>query len=150
VIKSGVSGPAYQYSNGCAIYFPWADVGRYFYNFNFAEPSGWACFLEQYTNLTRRGYRLPANPTRKQRRQIELIENAGGNQFLINTRMGSDKMGSDKMGSDKMGSDKMGSDKMGSDKMGSDKMGSDKMGSDKSGNPIHSMRNPPIVSIDLN
>ena len=30
-------------------------------------------------------------------------------------------------------------------RMGSDKMGSDKMGSDKGGNPIHSMRNPPIV-----
>lgn len=32
-------------------------------------------------------------------------------------------------------------------RMGSDKMGSDKMGSDKGGNPIHSMRNPPIVFI---
>ncbi len=52
------------------------------------------------------------------------------------------------MGSDKMGSDKMSSVRMGSDKMGSDKMGSDKMGSDKSGNPIHSMRNPPLVWID--
>ena len=32
-------------------------------------------------------------------------------------------------------------------RMGSDKMGSDKMGSDKGGNPIHSMRNPPIVFV---
>ena len=125
VIESAFSGPAYQYSNGCAIYFPWAEVERFYGKFRFAQAFG--PFLETYTNLTRRGYRIPKDPTAQQLSQMEEIDATGGNELF-----------------------RMGSDKMGSDKMGSDKMGSDKMGSDKSGNPIHSMRNPPIVAINLN
>jgi hypothetical protein len=108
-------------------------VAPFLFTFEFAKQSGWGDFLEMYTNVTRRSFRQPENPTAKQRKQIERLESVGGNS-LTHVRMGSDKMGSDKMGSDKMGSDKM---------------GSDKMGSDKSGNPIHSMRNPPIAAIDL-
>jgi hypothetical protein len=110
-------------------------------------------FLNYATNLTRRvsGKRASDKMISKEL-DILLFNRMGsdkmGSDKMGSDKMGSDKMGSDKMGSDKMGSDKMGSDKMGSDKMGSDKMGSDKMGSDKSGNPIHSMRNPPIVSHD--
>ena len=153
VIASQVSGPAYQYSNGVAIYFPWASVARYFWDFEFATTSGWGDFLAYYTNLTRRKFRVPAKPNDKEKQMIQRLEYDGGN-FLNYDRMAGKGEGPDflifnKMASDKMDSVKMASDKMASDKMASDKMASDKMASDKAGNPIHSMRNPPFVSVDF-
>jgi hypothetical protein len=150
VIASQVSGPAYQYSNGVAIYFPWASVARYFWDFDFATRSCWGDFLAYYTNFTRRKFRVPAKPNSAEKEMIQKLEQNGGN-FLNYDRLAG-KGGSHK-GPDlvfnKMASDKMASDKMASDKMASDKMASDKMASDKSGNPIHSMRNPPFVSLDF-
>jgi hypothetical protein len=168
VIRSRTCGPEYQYSNGTAIYFPWASVANYFWGFEFASKSksGWGDFLAHYTNLTRRKFRVPDQPNAPDQKRIKKLETHGGN-FLnyvpefekINLqRMGSDRNGSDLKESDilifnRMGSDRMGSDRMTTlgllDKMGSDRMGSDRMGSDRSGNPIHSMRNPPIVSLDF-
>ena len=149
VIKSSVSGPTYQYSNGAAIYFPWAGVATYFWGFGFAKKSGWGDFLALYTNVTRRKFRVPDNPTTKQRKQVATLQRLGGNYLNYDRNL--NRMSSDKMSSDKMLTFntmyKMSSDKMTSDKMSSDKMSSDKMSSDKSGNPIHSMRNPPIVAI---
>jgi hypothetical protein len=106
--------------------------------------------------LTRRKFRIPPGLSAAQREEAEKFQQLGAN-FLNYVSQSEDKPDEllvtpevfNKMGSDKMGSDKMDSVKMGSDKMGSDKMGSDKMGSDKSGNPIHSMRNPPLVWIDV-
>lgn len=143
VVKSSFTGADYQFSRGVSVYFPWSTVAPYLFQFEFAEKSGWGEFLAYYTNLTRRKFRAPSNPTEKQREQIRIFEKFGAN-FLNYIRKDQQHL----LEFNKMGSDKMGSDKMGSDKMGSDKMGSDKMGSDKSGNPIHSMRNPPLVWID--
>jgi hypothetical protein len=125
-------------------------VARYFWDFDFATRSRWGDFLAYYTNVTRRKFRVPANPTSVEQQMIERLDQNGGN-FLNYDRLAG-KRASDK-GPDlifnKMASDKMASDKMASDKMASDKMASDKMASDKSGNPIHSMRNPPFVSLDF-
>jgi hypothetical protein len=194
VIKSVSSGPAYQYSNGCSIYFPWSEVGRYIFRYDFANDTNWADFLAVYTDLTRRDYRRPEKPNAKQLEQIKYFNESGANAMfdfdsgkiskissnkissdkissdkissdkissdkissdkissdkISSDKISSDKISSDKMSSDKMSSDKISSDKMSSDKMSSDKMSSDKMGSDKTGKPIFSMRNPPIVAIDL-
>jgi hypothetical protein len=150
VLASQFSGPAYQYSNGVAIYFPWSSVARYFWDFDFATESGWGDFLACYTNVTRRKFRVPANPGKDEQELIQKLEQDGGN-YLNYDRMAG-KRASDKgtgLVFNKMASDKMASDKMASDKRASDKMASDKMASDKSGNPIHSMRNPPVVSLDF-
>jgi hypothetical protein len=169
VIATDYCGPTYQYSNGVAIYFPWCSVASYFWAFDFATRSGWGDFLANYTNLTRRKFRVPPKEQLNSgdRKRIRELEQHGGNflNYARKVKRTSDKrtsdkrasldilvfnsMGSGKRTSDKMASDKRTSDKMASDKMASDKMASDKMGSDKSGNPIHSMRNPPIVSLDF-
>ena len=152
VIASQVSGPAYQYSNGVSIYFPWSSVARYFWDFEFARTSSWGDFLANYTNLTRRKFRVPAKPNAVEREMIQRLEYDGGN-FLNYDRLAGKRPPGEEPDPDlvfnKMASDKMASDKMASDKMASDKMASDKMASDKSGNPIHSMRNPPVVSLDF-
>lgn len=52
IIESAFSGPAYQYSNGVAIYFPWASVARYFWDFDFATRSRWQNFWP-FTQMSR-------------------------------------------------------------------------------------------------
>ena len=155
VIKSAFTGPDFQFSRGVSVYFPWSTVAPYLFQFKFARDSGWDQFLAYYTNLTRRKFRIPSGLSDLERAEVEKAEKRGAN--FLNYRIQSEETPDElvfspeefnKMGSDKMGSDKMSSVRMGSDKMGSDKMGSDKMGSDKSGNPIHSMRNPPLVWVD--
>ncbi len=59
VLKSCYSGPAFQYSNGVSIYFPWSEVTPGYGNLNFARDSGWAKFLQIYTKETRREPRPP-------------------------------------------------------------------------------------------
>lgn len=175
VIESDFTGATYQHSHGVAIYFPWSCVATYFWGFEFATLSGWGDFLAYYTNVTRRKFRVPEKPDSEEQKRIQELEEKGGNYFnyarnadKLAVKRTSDKRTSDKrtsdkrtsdkghdimvfnrMSSDKRTSDKRTSDKRASDKMASDKMASDKMGSDKSGNPIHSMRNPPVVSIDF-
>ncbi len=143
VIQSAFTGPDYQFSRGVSVYFPWSTVAPYLFQFKFAELSGWAEFLAYYTNLTRRKPTAPvgiSDPGKRAaiEKAIREAEKDGANFLNYAGQIEFNKMGSDKMAFVRMGSDKM----------GSDKMGSDKMGSDKSGNPIHSMRNPPLVWID--
>jgi hypothetical protein len=61
VLKSCYSGPAYQYSHGVSIYFPWAKISQAYREIGFAQGengAGWADFLEIYHAQTRR---LPRN-----------------------------------------------------------------------------------------
>jgi hypothetical protein len=150
VLRSCFSGPVYQYSNGVSIYFPWSTVAPFYSNIDFAAGAGWADFLAVYTDLTRREPRPPADEkleTFKAFLEVRKINGMLSTQELKISagRMGSGRMGSGRMGSGRMGSGRMGSGRMGSGRMGSGRMGSGKMGSGREGNPIHSMRNPPIV-----
>jgi hypothetical protein len=154
VISSEYTGPTYQYSNGVAVYFPWSSVATYFWAFEFATKSRWGEFLAFYTNLTRRNFR--AEPRSKADRERAREMKHFGANFLNYPRkinptpsVNPDILLFNTMASHKRSSDKRSSDKRTSDKRASDKMASDKMASDKSGNPIHSMRNPPIVSLDF-
>jgi hypothetical protein len=60
VLKSCYNGPAYQYSHGVSIYFPWAQVANSYRNLDLVrrpdstELRGWGRFLEIYTAKTRR------------------------------------------------------------------------------------------------
>jgi len=66
VLTSAYSGPVYQYSHGVSIYFPWASVAPFYKrNLEFATESGWADFLELYTNETRRPPRVERRISRK-------------------------------------------------------------------------------------
>ncbi|MCI0390598.1 MAG: clostripain-related cysteine peptidase [Acidobacteria bacterium] len=61
VLRSCFSGPVFQYSYGVSIYFPWAKVTPDYKELSFVKNtpgSGWAKFLETYTEKTRR---LPRN-----------------------------------------------------------------------------------------
>jgi hypothetical protein len=60
VLKSCFSGPVFQYSYGVSIYFPWARVTPDYHELSFVkdtEGSGWAKFLQTYTEETRRSPR---------------------------------------------------------------------------------------------
>lgn len=57
VLKSCYSGPAYQFSHGVSIYFPWAKISPGYREIGFSggeSGSGWANFLEIYHAQTRR------------------------------------------------------------------------------------------------
>jgi hypothetical protein len=140
VLKSCYSGAVYQYSYGISLYFPWAQVASSYDNLDFVRDSGgtgWSSFLHTYTSLTRR------EPRGIEGKSLRLSDPSVAS--LVDIRMGSERMGSERMGSERMGSERMGSERMGSERMGSERMGSERMGSERAGNPIHSMRNPPIV-----
>jgi len=54
VLKSCHSGPAYQYSYGVSVYFPWSRVTPSYGELEFSQQSSWAKFLNAYTEKTRR------------------------------------------------------------------------------------------------
>jgi hypothetical protein len=46
VVRSLYCGPAFQYSYGLSIYFPWAQVAARYKETEFAQDTGWGDFLE--------------------------------------------------------------------------------------------------------
>lgn len=60
VLKTCYSGPAFQYSYGVSIYFPWSGIAPHYKNLSFADASGWLRFLDLYVKYTRRPYRKGA------------------------------------------------------------------------------------------
>ena len=54
VLKSCYTGPAFQYSYGVSIYFPWYEVVPYYEDLDFAQTTKWHEFLEAYVIATRR------------------------------------------------------------------------------------------------
>ncbi|HKE59819.1 MAG TPA: clostripain-related cysteine peptidase [Pyrinomonadaceae bacterium] len=154
VLKSCYSGAAYQYSHGVSLYFPWAQVAADYENLDFSRDSkgsGWLSFLRTYVLLTRR-------PPRDLDRKTKLGESSIASLNLLSPadrmaddrmaddRMADDRMADDRMADDRMADDRMADDRMADDRMADDRMADDRMNSDKAtGNPIHSMRNPPVI-----
>jgi hypothetical protein len=54
VVRTCVAGPAFQFSYGISIYFPWAVLGPSYGNLGFAKESRWIDFLKLYHTNTRR------------------------------------------------------------------------------------------------
>jgi hypothetical protein len=132
VLKSCYSGAVYQYSYGVSMYFPWAEVANTYTNLDFIEDSvdtGWGKFLKTYTAMTRRQPRGADKQHGLSKAKMPLREpGTDGN------RMTFDRMTFDRMTFDRMTFDRMTFDRMTFDRMGGG-----------SGNPIHSMRNPPVI-----
>ena len=57
VVRSCVSGPAFQFSYGISIYFPWAELSPAYGNLSFPKDSRWIDFLKLYHTNTRRAAR---------------------------------------------------------------------------------------------
>ena len=158
VLKSCYSGAVYQYSYGVSMYFPWAEAASSYWNLDFIKDSaenGWARFLKTYAVMTRRQPRGADKQHRLSETRVGLRElRTGGNQMTANRmavdrmavdRMAVDRMAVDRMAVDRMAVDRMAVDRMAVDRMAVDRMAVDRMGGGAGGNPIHSMRNPPVI-----
>ena len=53
-VESAYVGPAFQYSCGLSVYFPWAEVKPEYKGLDFARATGWYGFLDKYVESTRR------------------------------------------------------------------------------------------------
>lgn len=129
VLISCYCGPAYQYSHGVSMYFPWAQVAPSYWNLDFnreSKDNGWASFLHTYTRLTRRWPRgLPSDGTvvdaDGKMKKLSMASPTTLNESLVDHRIVNDRIVNDRMFNDRMVDDRLGS----------------------SGSRVHSMRNPP-------
>jgi hypothetical protein len=124
VIKSCTFGRNYQYSYGVSIYFPWQLLIPYYgASIRFPQRSHWIYFLDTYLKVTRRQPRwfFDCEP-HGDGAHLEWNDKRVNLNELLDLNL--DQV-----------------------RMGPDRMGPDRMGMDEGGNPIHSMRNPPIVFI---
>lgn len=129
VLISCFCGPAYQYSHGVSMYFPWSQVAPSYRNLDFirrSKDNGWGSFLQTYTQVTRRWPRgLPSDGTvidaGGKMTRVSMASPATLVESVINHRMVDDRMVNDRMISARMVDDRLGS----------------------SGSRVHSMRNPP-------
>jgi hypothetical protein len=119
-------GRSYQYSYGVSVYFPWQTLVPYYgASIHFPGDSNWLKFLEIYLELTRRE---PRTIFKCKDRDIDRLDEKTKGE-LAQLRQNLVDLNSSGV------------------RMVSDRMVSDRMGLDEGGNPIHSMRNPPIVFI---
>lgn len=124
VIESCTFGRSYQYSYGVSIYFPWQLLVPYYgASIRFPVESNWLAFLNTYLKVTRRPPRF-----------FDCEPETDGADGEVKRKLFDLKI-------------KLVGQNFTDVRMGPDKMGPDKMGMDEVGNPIHSMRNPPIVFI---
>ena len=139
VVKSCFCGAKYQYSYGLSIYFPWSQVAASYWNLEFIKASmgvGWGSFLNTYTLVTRREARDADATSLLAQAQIP----------DLTTRLSETREAVDRMAFDRMAFDRMAFDRMAFDRMAFDRMAFDRMASGANGkNPIHSMRNPPVI-----
>jgi hypothetical protein len=133
VLKSCYCGAAYQYSYGVSLYFPWSQVAGKYRNLDFVNDSsrGWLQFLETYTQLTRRGPRA-----------VESIQaNSGQRKHQVAASESADA----RMSEVRMSEVRMSEVRMSEVRMSEVRMSEVRMMAAEGKNPIHSMRNPPIV-----
>ena len=150
VLKSCYSGAVYQYSYGVSMYFPWAEVANSYTNLDFTgSVTGWGAFLKTYTIMTRRQPRDADKQHGLSKAGVALRELRTDGNRMSADRMSVDRMSVDRMSVDRMSVDRMSVDRMSVDRMSVDRMSVDRMSVDRmdsvEGNPIHSMRNPPVI-----
>ena len=78
VVKTNVSGAAFQFSFGLSIYFPWGKLSTNYGNLSFPKATNWIDFLQLYLNKTRRRRDEQSPPAAG----AEIVVPAGG--FLDN------------------------------------------------------------------
>ncbi|HEU4506643.1 MAG TPA: clostripain-related cysteine peptidase [Pyrinomonadaceae bacterium] len=129
VLTSCYCGPAYQYSHGVSLYFPWAQVAPSYWNLDIVRQSkdnGWGSFLQTYTRLTRRWPRGLATDGR--------VLDADGRMTTLN--MASPTTLNESVIEHRIVNDRIVNDRIVNDRIVNDRLGS-------SGSRVHSMRNPP-------
>jgi len=148
VMRSAHSGPAYQYSNGVSIYFPWANVAPFYRETRFAQKSDWADFLDLYTNKTRRDVRVdPGILKRLSEKTKELLEcnRHVGVAGAVNGATSEAPTNLRQVEVRQVGGRQVGGRQVGGRQVGGKQVGGKQVGGKGSENPIISMRNPPIV-----
>lgn len=144
VLKSCYSGPAFQYSHGVSIYFPWAEVIPDYGNLSFAKDtgSGWGKFLEIYTTETRREPRPPRKPSDLGRQVQEVDGSASKRLNAINAAANAHLTGRPP---GKVSFRALAGTNTPSGARPFRKV-DDRKVDDRGANPVRSMRNPPVVA----
>ena len=145
VLRSCYCGAAYQYSYGVSIYFPWSQVASRYQNLDFVKDSsgsGWLQFLETYTQVTRRRPRgvdaiVHAN-TGQRRDQAPASERRSNGMADV-------RMTDVRMTDVRMTDVRMTDVRMTDVRMTDVRMTDVRMMAAEGKNPIHSMRNPPVI-----
>jgi hypothetical protein len=70
IVRAEFVGPEYQYSHGFSIFFPWSQPADRFFDetyvkYEFAKDTGWALFLDEYFEKTRRETREQEDKSRE-------------------------------------------------------------------------------------
>jgi hypothetical protein len=170
VLRSCYSGAAYQYSYGVSLYFPWSEVSSRYENLDFVKDSagrGWLQFLQTYTDLTRR--RPRGFDALLQASIAYQTEQSGGSKMsdlrmsdlrmsdlrmsdlrmsdlrMSDLRMSDLRMSDLRMSDLRMSDLRMSDLRMSDLRMSDLRMSDLRMMASEGKNPIHSMRNPPIV-----
>jgi len=162
VIRSCYSGAAYQYSNGVSMYFPWSDVSSQYRNLGFVKDSrdgGWLQFLDTYTQLTRRpprglnaikaassGQTTEAETEADARMaDVRMADVRMADVRMADVRMADVRMADVRMADVRMADVRMADVRMADVRMADVRMADVRMMASEGKNPIHSMRNPPVV-----
>ena len=168
VLRSCYSGATYQYSYGVSIYFPWSSVANRYQNLEFvkgASGRGWLSFLETYTDVTRRrprGYdvllqaaaagNLQDDSRMSEMRMSEMrmsemrmSEMRMSEMRMSEMRMSEMRMSEMRMSDLRMSEMRMSEMRMSEMRMSEMRMSEMRMMAAEGKNPIHSMRNPPVV-----
>ena len=163
VLRSCYSGATYQYSYGVSIYFPWSSVASRYQNLEFvkgASGSGWLSFLETYTDVTRRrprGYDVllqaaaagnlqdDSRMAEMRMAEMRMAEMRMAEMRMAEMRMAEMRMAEMRMAEMRMSDWRMGEMRMAEMRMAEMRMAEMRMMGAEGKNPIHSMRNPPVV-----
>ena len=164
VLRSCFSGAGYQYSYGVSIYFPWSSVSSRYQNLDFVKDSpdrGWLSFLKTYTDVTRRrprGYDalLVAAAAGKlhddslgtaemRMGEMRMSEMRMSEMRMSEMRMSEMRMSEMRMSEMRMSEMRMSEMRMSEMRMSEMRMSEMRMMAAEGKNPIHSMRNPPVV-----
>jgi hypothetical protein len=163
VLRSCYSGAGFQYSYGVSIYFPWSQVSSRYQNLGFVKDSkggGWLSFLETYTDVTRRrprGFDLllqaaaagdlqdDSRMAEMRMAEMRMAEMRMAEMRMAEMRMAEMRMAEMRMAEMRMAEMRMNDWRMGEMRMAEMRMAEMRMMGAEGKNPIHSMRNPPVV-----
>ena len=163
VLRSCYSGATYQYSYGVSIYFPWSSVSNRYQNLEFVKGAagrGWLSFLETYTDVTRRrprGYGVllqaaaagnlqdDSRMAEMRMAEMRMAEMRMAEMRMAEMRMAEMRMAEMRMAEMRMSDWRMGEMRMAEMRMAEMRMAEMRMMGAEGKNPIHSMRNPPVV-----
>ncbi|HEY0171496.1 MAG TPA: clostripain-related cysteine peptidase [Pyrinomonadaceae bacterium] len=104
IVRAAFAGPAYQYSHGLSVYFPWAQppsdnpVVEEYPKYNFAKETCWSVFLDKYFKATLRCTRKAEDQDdvhypvcEKKSRSGAVTAQTGGEETATETKQGEER-----------------------------------------------------------